>query len=309
MNERVFPGHLSAEALQGLLDGTLPPGERGPAEEHLASCARCAAEVQGWRALFRELGALPGLAPSARFSEAVMAQVSPVPRSPRLLGWWGAAARSAHPSSGLLQELVEGGIPARQAARVRAHLAACPACARESVAWQATFAGLGSLERLPPSGDFAVRVMAQVRIPTQAPAPMPKRRPVLGWMAGLVPQTRRAWAALSGIALAPVVTFGAVAWAAFSGPALTPGALASFAWWKVSDFAAVAWNVVAGRAMESTGLFEIFSLVESLAMSPSAVMGSFAGLSAGTAAACWVLYRNLVVTRPLGVEVVRASHS
>jgi anti-sigma factor RsiW len=310
--ERTETGHPSAEVLQALLESELPVAERARAEEHLRSCARCAAELDGWRSLFERLDGLPELAPVVDFSERVMAGLTPTTSLPlvaRIRARLGLAADAAHPSEDRLQDYVEGLLPATRAARVRTHLDACPACAAEAAAWRTTFAHLERLERFAPSGDFATRVMAGVRVPTFAPARVPDWKRALRWVGGLVPQTRQAWATVSGVALTPAVTAGLVLWSVFSHPTLTPAALASFVWWKASALAAVAWQALSARALQSASLFEVYSFFGSLAWSPAVVAGAFVALSAGTVAAIWVLYRNLFASHPVHGRVAHASLS
>ena len=309
MNERVVHHHLSAETLQALLEGDLPQRERARAEEHLASCARCAAEMEAWSTLFRELDGLPGLVPAPGFAERVMDQVAPLPLAARMREWWGARATASHPDGERLQEWLDGRLAARSAARVEAHLAGCAACAGEAAAWSGTFAALHRVERFAPAEGFAERVMAQVRVPAPAPARVPEWRRALTWARGFVPQTRRAWAAVSGVALTPAVTLGLVLWTVLSHPALTPGALASFTWWKASELSAAAWSALASRALESDGLFQVHAFIGSLAVSPAAVAAAALALCAGTVVSSWVLYRNLVVAHPLDGRVAHASLS
>lgn len=309
MNERVVPFHLSAEAMQALLEGDLPQRERARAEEHLASCARCAAEMEAWSSLFRELDGLPGLAPAPGFADRVMDQIAPLPLAARLREWWGARASASHPDGHRLQEWLDGRLAARSAVRIEAHLAGCSACAREAAAWRDTFAALDRVERFAPTEGFAQRVMAQTRVPAPAPTRVPEWRRALAGARGFVPQSRRAWAAVSGVALTPAVTLGLVLWTVLSHPALTPGALVSFAWWKASELSAAAWSALASRALESEGLFQIYALLGSLAVSPAAVAAVALALSAGTVVASWILYRNLVVAHPLDGRVAHASLS
>lgn len=312
MNGHTHRQHLGAEALQALLEGELPHGERRTAEEHLASCPRCAAEMDAWRALFEGLSELPPLAPSPSFAQKVMAGVEIPERLPlaaRVRAWLGAPERRAHPSGERLQDFVGGALPARKAAQVSEHLEGCAACAREAEAWRATFARLQTLERLAPSAGFADLVMARVHVPAPAPARVPEWRRALAWLGTLVPQTRQAWAAVSGVALTPAVTLGLVVWTVFSHPTLTLGSLASFAWWKATDLAAVAWQALASTAMESAGLFSIYSFLGSLPLSPAALAGAFAVLSLGTVTACWVLYRNLFAHHPMDGRIAHAPLS
>jgi hypothetical protein len=235
----------------------------------------------------------------------------PEPRSlaARVRSLLGVPERERHLAGDRLQDLVEGLLPARQAARVQAHLDSCPVCATDAAAWRTTFARLGDLERLSPEHGFADRVMAHVRVPAPVPERAPEWRRALGWAQGLVPRTRQAWAAISGVAVTPAVTLGLVVWTLASHPTLTAGALASFVWWKASALAAVAWEALASYAVQSAGLFEVFSFVGSLAWSPSALAGAFLALSLGTVTAAWVLYRNLFTPRSGDGQVAHASLS
>ncbi|HSW30869.1 MAG TPA: zf-HC2 domain-containing protein [Longimicrobiales bacterium] len=312
MNERIPSQHPGAEEIQALLEGDLPAGESARLEEHLASCGRCAAELEGWRIVFRELAELPPLAPSAAFGDRVLAGVTlPEPRSlaARVRSLLGVPERGRHLAGDRLQDFVDGLLPARQAAGVQAHLDSCPVCAADTEAWRTTFARLGDLDRLSPDRGFADRVMAHVRVPAPTPERAPEWRRALGWARGLVPRTRRAWAAISGVAVTPAVTLGLVIWTLASHPTLTAGALASFVWWKASALAAVAWEALAAYAVQSAGLFEVFSFVGSLAWSRSALAGALVALSLGTVTATWVLYRNLFTPRSGDGRVAHASHS
>ena len=63
MSHRPTHEHLSAERMQAFLDGELPARDAASVEEHLAACARCSAEVDGWRVLFEDLGQLRSVGP------------------------------------------------------------------------------------------------------------------------------------------------------------------------------------------------------------------------------------------------------
>ena len=76
MTPRHSHEHLSAAAIQALLDGELPSGERSRAEEHLGTCPRCSSQLEAWNALFSELGELPRLVPHEGFQARVMPGVS-----------------------------------------------------------------------------------------------------------------------------------------------------------------------------------------------------------------------------------------
>jgi len=156
---------------------------------------------------------------------------------------------------------------------------------------------------------FAARVMAQVRVPAPAPARVPEWRRALAWAASLMPHTRQAWAAVSGVALTPAVTLGLVFWTVFSHPTLTLDALVSFTWWKATEGAGLAWQAVASAATDSAGLFNLFSFFGSLALSPMAVAGLVAAFSLGSVAATWVLYRNLFAHHPMDARIAHAPLS
>ena len=312
MSERIPTQHLGAEEFQALLEGDLPVGERATLEEHLASCARCAAELDGWKVLFRDLSELPALAPSAAFGDRVLAGVAvpePLSVAARVRTLLGLARPAGHLDGDRMQDFVEGCLPARQAARVISHLDACPACAAEAAAWRATFAHLRGLEQLAPTAGFTDRVMAQVRVPASVPERVPEWRRALAWVRGMLPRSRRAWAAVSGVAVTPAVTLGLVLWTLASHPTLTAGAVASFLGWKASALVGMAWEAVAGQALQSAGLFEAYSFFGSLPWSPATLAGALVALSVGTVAATWVLYRNLFTPRPGDGRVAHASIS
>jgi anti-sigma factor RsiW len=321
VTDRHSNSHLSAETLQAFLDDELQGAERIRAEEHLAACAGCAAERDGWRLLFEELRGLPVLGPPPGFGDSVLAEVDLAPALTPALPW-AARLRSklaalvrgstgAHPSEERLQELADGLLPARQVARVRTHMESCPACARNAAQWSSVFAALDRVGHLAPAPDFADTVMARVRVQASAPAVQPESewRHAVVWVRRLIPQTRRAWATLSGIALTPAVTAGLVFWSVFTHPSLTPGALASFAWWKATAWASAIWRASSAGALESTGLFGIYSALESVALSPVALAGALVALSLGTVSAVWVLYKNLIANHPVDGHHAHVSFS
>lgn len=67
--------HLSDETLELLAEGALPVEQQGTARSHLDACPRCSATFDAYCALFSGLAALPRLAPSPGFTDAVMARV------------------------------------------------------------------------------------------------------------------------------------------------------------------------------------------------------------------------------------------
>lgn len=300
MTNRALDGHLGAETLQALLEGELSRGERARVEEHLASCARCAAELDGWRLLFDELGELPALAPAAGFQDRVLAAVrapQPLPWAARAAALLGFGRTARHPTSERLQDFVDGALPHQRAARVRAHLDTCPSCTKEVAGWRVLAARLGQVPRLVPGDGFAERVMAHVTVARPARVRVPEWRQALAAAGRIVPRTRRAWAAVYGVAVTPAVILGLLLWTIFTRPGITPGTLASFAWWKGSGLAAAAWGAVSKTALESEGLFGVYSFLGSLVHSPWTLAAVFLFFSLGTVSAVWVLYRNLVSAR------------
>jgi hypothetical protein len=116
----------------------------------------------------------------------------------------------------------------------------------------------------------------------------------------LMPRTRRAWAALSGIAVTPAAIFGLVLWVVFSHPTLTPQALASFAMWQISDLLAAGWSslLANGAAFASGSAYEsVAQAFSTLAQSPLAIAGGALLYSAVAALALRVLYKNLIAHR------------
>ena len=325
MNTRHEHEHLSEERLQAFLEEELPTREHRLAEEHLRACARCAAELEGWRALFSEIGKVQPLRPHEGFSNRVMTRVRiPEPLSlgerirARASALVGGSVRD-HVRPELLQDLFDGALPRRHAARVRQHLEGCAPCTHEADRWARVFGKLDTLPRHAPSPDFADLVMARVAVPEAstavegagAAAPADAALALAGrWLRKthvLVPRTRRAWAALSGAAVTPLVTLGLVAYAVFSHAALTPGALLSYAWWQVSDLAAAAWG--AGWGLVAQGFTSVGAQGEAAASAPLALAAVFTAYSLLVVLALRVLYKNLVTARSVGIRHAQISHS
>jgi anti-sigma factor RsiW len=315
--------HPTAERLQAFLEGDLPEGERPEVERHLTACTHCSAELDAWRVLVEDLGALASLEPRAGFADRVMAGVrvsAPLPLAARVrarLRTLLPSSRPAHVSGEVLQDFLEGALPARRAARVGGHLGDCPACAASASSWRDLFGALDGLGRLAPSHGFMERVLARVRTaaPASSAASAPARSPARAWERGLawglrlVPRTRRAWAALSGIAVTPAVTGAVLLYAVFSHPTLTPRGLLAFAWWQVSDVAATAGSALAATTVESDGLFGLYALLQTLASAPLALAGGVGAYLIFSALALRVLYKNLISRRPVDGPYAHASAS
>lgn len=98
--------HATGTELHEHLDGRLAARESVRLEEHLDRCAACRREMDALHTVTTELEALPALAPSPGFGEAVMARLriqqmaqvalSPITRRERVAAW----VRARVPSSG-----------------------------------------------------------------------------------------------------------------------------------------------------------------------------------------------------------------
>ena len=178
--------HLSAETMQAFLEGELSRRETSTTEEHLAACARCSAELDGWRALFADLGDLSGHRPHEGFHDRVMASVD-MPESvslgARVRDRIGEFTTGSHVAADILQDFIEGSLAARRAERVEAHLAACSDCAHEADVWLGVMRRLDELPSFAPAEGFANRVLAEVRLP-EAPSLVARLRERLAGMAG-----------------------------------------------------------------------------------------------------------------------------
>ncbi len=303
---RHIDNHLSADRMQAFLEADLPTGEQSRIEEHLAACARCSAEMDAWRVLFADLGGLASPAPRAGFADRVMAgvevpaRVSLAARARAGIAALGPRAARSHIDADVLQDFVDGMLPARRVARIRAHVDTCATCTHELESWRGVMDALGGLERYAPSEAFAARVLASMRAPAVVPVAARAAARTTAWDRALLvarrlmPRTRRAWATLSGVAVTPAAIFGLVIYAVFSHPTLTPQALASFALWQLTDLFALGWNAVVGVGLESASLLGAESLFDLVFGSPLVVAGGALAYSAVAAVALRILYKNLI---------------
>ncbi len=309
--------HLSAEVLQAFLEGALPDGEGAPVERHLGSCERCSSDLEVWRSLFADLRDLPSVRPVEGFHDRVMAGVRihrPLPLAARIRHRIAALVpgqADRHISADRLQEMLEGRIAARQVTRIERHLSSCEDCARDAEAWRAVFVGLNALPRLDPGEHFAHQILSRLRRPAAIAArvPVPAWRKATSWAGRLVPQTRKAWAAISGVAVAPAVTAGVLFYALYSHPTLTPSALASYAWWQVGDAANAVWTAFSAFALESAESSGMLSLFDGLAAAPMVVAGGVLLYTAACAFALRVLYKHVFTNHPLDGRYAQASAS
>lgn len=67
--------HPAPDQLEAYVEGSLGAADRAVLESHLTTCARCASEVEEWRAIFAALSSLPRLEPTPGFADRVMAGV------------------------------------------------------------------------------------------------------------------------------------------------------------------------------------------------------------------------------------------
>jgi len=308
MNEK-NDEHLSAELMQGFLDGEVSERDAARVREHTACCPRCRSELDAWSTLFTGLGAIGDLAPSASFGQRVLESLPPhapehTPLWTRLLGRFPAAGRSVaragvsatHPGPDVIQDFLGGILPQHQALGLEGHLHACRACRIEVEEWSAMLASLDGLPAFSPTPEFQERVMAHVRVQLAMVAARPTVGERLRLMAaGVSPRTRKRLAAFAGAGLTPVVVLALVAWTVFSHPLVTLGNLASFLWLVGSArIGGVVGNGLAAIT-ESSALLGAYRVVELLAGSPAITALSATGLAAMTATAAWVIYRNVLV--------------
>ena len=300
--------HLSAELMQGFLDGEVSPREAARVQEHTASCARCRSELEAWKTLFGELGALAEVTPSPAFRERVLeavprGQPAREPLRGRVTRWVGRvfgrqpalAAAVLHPAPEGLQDFLDGALARTEALGIEGHLHGCRECRREVESWRRVMASVEALPSLDPSPEFSERVMAHVRVQLALVTAKPTVAERLQLIVGSVtPRTRRRVAALAGAGVTPAVTLGLLAYAVFSHPLVTLGNLLSFAWLQGSERVAVVGSDVVQRTTESAALFRAYQALEVVLASPGTAALAFTGLAGLTLTAVWVLYRNVL---------------
>lgn len=300
--------HVATGVLQDFADGSLPLREAVGVKRHLDQCSACATEAVAWTNVMNRLQELDSFEPRPSFADCVMERVEiPVvlPLTARIRSrvssLFGAPA-AEHVPGGLLQDFAEGTLPGKAIAHIQEHVEGCGRCASEVDAWHGVLGRLEGLAAFSPSQGFADQVMARLQVAQPAPAVAARRRATARALAAawrLVPQTREAWAALSGVAVTPAVITGLVFYAVFSHPTLTLGSLASFAWWQVTDLAAAGFAAFSGAAVQSAAVFGIYPLLETLAAAPLMVAIGVLAYSTVCALALRVLYKNLNPNRPV----------
>ena len=292
--------HVAEEVLQDFIEGSLAARRAERVEAHLTACSTCAHEADVWLGVMRRLDDLPSFAPTGSFADRVIAEVH-ISEASSLVGrlrefFNGVAGRSSeHVPTGLLQDLVDGALPNKAVARIEAHVADCLVCTNELAAWRSVSVRLDGLEQFAPSEHFRERVMETV-LATQEQTSV-AQRPAWSRLAAAagrwVPQTREAWAALSGVAVTPVVIMGLMAYTVFSHPTLTAWSLLSFARWQVSDLATGALTALSGAALQNASGLGVSTLLEMLVAAPLLVAGGVIIYTVASAFAVRVLWKNL----------------
>lgn len=302
--------HPLDESLQEFVEGALAPSEATSIQEHVDACPRCAAEVAGWRELFAELSDLPELEPSPAFRRRVLADLPPTP-SPlhrllvRLSPFRGSrrARKTQHTPPDLIQDYLEGLLAPAARNRVAGHLESCETCRSDVLSWSALFASLDSLPRVAPSASFAERVISQVRV-TDTARVVGQR----GWVAAAVsavenlpgraakvlPSTRLGWGLLCSFLALPAAGVAAALGLVVLHPLLSVGSLATFILWRGTDLLQTALTQGWERLVGSPFAYQLWSMVEGAAASPSLAVGLLLSLWLTSLLAGWVLYRNVV---------------
>jgi hypothetical protein len=99
------------------------------------------------------------------------------------------------------------------------------------------------------------------------------------------------------MASAPTITMAALVYLLFSRPLLTPGAFGSYFLWKASDLFASVINGISSWAGDNPLVLQAYARVESLIGDPLILGVGGLLFSLFSAAALWVLYKNLIVTQ------------
>ncbi|MFP3948313.1 MAG: anti-sigma factor family protein [Gemmatimonadota bacterium] len=321
--------HLDSERIQGFLDRRLGFEAEEAVRSHLSGCARCRAEVEGWRALFTRLSDLPEIAPSPGFREKVLRAVKRPSREGvlekirrgvgELLPSWlpggsdSESVRDRHLGPGVVLGYLDGALPGRRERAVALHVESCPTCREEMARWSALIDRLESLGRVSPSPGFGDAVMARVRIRHEVERRAPSIGPaealdritgvvdaVAGQLRRLQPRTRRGWALAGVSALAPVAALATVALALFtSHPLLTPASLAAFLRWRIAGAIQGMAAMVGDRIVASPVALDLWRAVEGISAEPLLAGTGAVAFGLTTVAALWILYRNLTATPPV----------
>jgi anti-sigma factor RsiW len=140
-------GHTEKKLI-AYLDGKLPIAERRQFEAHLAACAACREQTEGFRSMWNVLDELPALAPSPAFDAQVRARVAQEPRRAGFWSWIVPSPRMAFAATALL--IASIWISSFQPGR----LAVVPPAGGPAV--QNTEAEFGMIKDLPVLEDYDV---------------------------------------------------------------------------------------------------------------------------------------------------------
>lgn len=208
-----------------------------------------------------------------------------------------------HPATERLQELVEESLDERQRVAVESHLSVCATCRQEVEELQTLFGALSGLSTFAPSAGFANAVMAKVRVPVPALAPV--FAGAGAWIERVIPQTTRGWAAAAAMLALPLLGATLLVTWLMAQPGVTPQGL----WTLTSEFAGNAassgwqwaWARFAGTTL-AAWLSQAAELAQTVGRGEIGLAAvAFATMTAGSA---YVLYQNLF--RP---EVGRTQHA
>ncbi len=293
--------HLTAEQLQGLLDGRASTKEARRLRAHVAACELCSDELSALAGVFDALSGLAALAPTAGFADRVLSVALPATESASDL------LDSGHVTQESLLEYLDGGLSPAGHGAVERHLAACVSCRDDERAWSALFAELGSLDRLAPSADFRERVLARVPVPAGALAASRRRgfawagrglahgaaAFVRGQVARVRDLGRGRWAVVAGVATAPAAVAASIAWVVLSHPLVTMRGLAQFAWLQATQVVGAVGAPLLGGVLESAATYQLWAIAQSLASTPGVALLGALTVCAVLSTSVWVLYRYL----------------
>ena len=295
------PQHLDDGTLQSYLEGELDREVRAGMEAHLASCARCSAQLEGWRMLLEELEELPDLQPSLEFGNRVLERLPlQEPVAPgllrRLRGVLAPRRRrsSRHLTPEVIQDLLDGIDGSRAPSQIPAHLATCRRCEQEYAHWERLYLSLDGLDQLRPSRGFARAVMRQVDFgAVQVTTPSLASR-LLVAAREILPSTRRAWGVASALVAAPTLSVTALLTLVVLHPLLNFRDLLAFTTWRVTDFAQLAASWMIQQVTDSSLLLQGYGLLQTLLSSPGVTLAGVVGIWITLITAVWILYRNVV---------------
>lgn len=194
---------------------------------------------------------------------------------------------SEHPSGWTLELFAEEALPGDENALVGKHVSQCGQCYAEVESLQFLFGAFAALPEHSPSEDFADRVMSRVRI-------APQHSPIYAWILRVLPATRRGWALLLGLAIAPALPIFALAAWLLTNPMVSPSGLWNVATEWLGDAAWSAFVTVTGGVVESNAVVNAHAIVTRILETPTEILlGAGLLLGVGIPLSAWILYRTL----------------